>query len=66
MTTLLIAGKIYLENGDIQPALWEIEGEIRICDQNGHPVVVLQEKDIRAVLTAYCESTPKTNDKKTQ
>lgn len=68
MTTIFNAGEIHMENGDILPALWEIPklweagDKIIICDPAGHPVVKLTDKEFRAALTAYCESTPKLND----
>ena len=63
---MIAAGKIHLENGKIETAVWTFEDYITVTDQSGMPIVVISDNDMRRILTAYCESTPKTNDKKTQ
>ena len=62
---MIAAGKIHLENGKIETAVWEFGEYISVSDQQGLPYLIITEYDMRRILTAYCESTPKTNDKGT-
>lgn len=51
------AGLVYLEDGNIDNAIWTVEdGYVVVTSMSGDVIIKISEKDFRQVLTDYCNS----------